>query len=90
MNSESKNSEAQDRIRPTIAVHTDCPKRTIVVEVHDGILTDVFIPEELAFQIETFRDLASRTQKHADTPASIHSEALFAEIKGDITDVINR
>jgi long-chain acyl-CoA synthetase len=49
----------------------------------------IHIPEDNAFQIETFADLIIMARKHRDTLGSIQAEAIFANKDSDLSDIIN-
>lgn len=49
----------------------------------------IHIPEDTAFQIETFADLIIIARRHHDMPGDIQAEAIFANLDSDLYDVIN-
>lgn len=51
--------------------------------------TGLHIPEETAFEIETFDDLVRTARTYRDTPGAVQAEAIFANLEGDLTDIIN-
>jgi long-chain acyl-CoA synthetase len=55
------------------------------IEKHMGIR----IGEDTAFQIETFADLIVTARKHRDSPGDVQAEAIFANLDGDLSGIIN-
>jgi long-chain acyl-CoA synthetase len=49
----------------------------------------IHIPDDSAFQIETFADLVMIARRYHDTPGCIQAEAIFANLDKNLSDIIN-